>query len=323
MADSRYQLESRIASGGMASVWRARDHRLDRPVAIKRLHSHLVDDPVSCQRMAHEIELASQLHHPNVVTVLDAGASDLGPFLVMELVEGETLRTKLQREGRLSLTEAARIAAGITDGLAHAHARGVLHRDIKPENVLIESATGRVVLTDFGIASSPTTDRRLTKDGSVVGTVDYLSPERGIGQPGDATADVYALAAVTYEMLTGRPPFRGENALAVALAHQTEAPRPPGELADVPVALEEVILRGLAKQPSQRYRDAAAFGAALAAALAPDATPTADLGAARRHGRTMRRWAREFARERTTRAAAAAYAALGSMSTYVLLQLAA
>ncbi len=322
MTNSRYQLEARIASGGMASVWRAVDRRLDRPVAIKRLHPHLADDEASRARFAHEIELASQLHHPNVVTVLDAGVSAEGPFLVMELIDGETLRARLQREGRLELAEAARIAAGIADGLAHAHARGVLHRDIKPENVLLEAATGRVVLTDFGIASSPATDRRLTKDGSVVGTVDYLSPERGIGEPGDASSDVYSLAAVLYEMITGRPPFRGDSPLAVALAHQADAPPPPSEMVALPDALEQVILRGLEKQPALRYRDGAAFGAALAAALAPDSTPTAELGTLRRHSRSARRWARTFARERTTRAAAAAYTALGSMSTYLLLQLA-
>ncbi len=317
---SRYEVGERIASGGNASVWAARDRRLGREVAVKRLHPHLRDDAKARARFAQEATAASRVRHPNVVTVLDAGEDDSGPYLVMELVRGGTLREILVREGALGADRAVAIASQLAGALAAAHRAGVTHRDIKPENVMLDDGN-RVVLTDFGIASSGREDTRVTTEGAVVGTVDYMAPERAIGQPGGPAADVYSLGLVVYEMLTGRTPFRGGNPVAVALAHLSEPPPPPSNYADVPPALEALVLRALAKEPGRRFPSAVEFLAALEAATGAAASSTAELPAVRISWRRARRLAHRFTRERTSRAAAAAYAVAGSMSTYLALLL--
>ncbi len=317
---SRYEIGERIASGGNASVWAGRDRRLDRPVAVKRLHPHLRDDAKARRRFAQEAAAASRVRHPNVVTVLDAGDDADGPFLVMELVRGGTLREALVSDGPFDAGRTVAVATQLAGALAAAHRAGVTHRDIKPENIMLDEG-GRVVLTDFGIASSGQHDDRVTTEGAVVGTVDYMAPERAIGQPGGPPADVYSLGLVVYEMLTGRTPFRGGNPVAVALAHMSEPPPPPSRYADVPPALEALVLRALAKEPARRYPSAQEFLAALQAVTGPAAATTAELPALRRSWRRARRFAHRVTRERTSRAAAATYAVLGSMSTYVALLL--
>ncbi len=314
----RYEIGERIASGGSASIWAARDRRLGRPVAVKRLHEHLRDDPQARRRFSLEAAAASSVNHPNVITVLDAGEDGDGPYLVMELLEGGTLRDLLRR-GALEADVALDIAGQLSAALAAAHEAGITHRDIKPENVLLDG-NGRVVLTDFGIASSGREHQRVTTEGAVVGTVDYMAPERAVGQPGDPAADVYSLGIVLYEMLTGRLPFRGGNPVAVALAHMSESPAPPSRFVDLPAPVEAIVLRALAKEPAGRYPTAIEFHGALRAATSPDVA-TAELAAVRRRFRRARRAAHRFTRERTSRAAAAVYAVAGSMSTYLALLL--
>ncbi len=317
---SRYQIIERVASGGTASIWAARDQRLGRDVAVKRLHEHLLDDDAARARFALEAAAAASISHPNVVTVLDAGEDADGPFLVMDLVRGETLRDLLVREAPFPAERALDIGRQLAAALAAAHDQGITHRDIKPENVLVEAGTGRVVLTDFGIASSANRVDRVTREGSVMGTIDYMAPERTVGGEGGPAADVYSLAVVLYELLTGRTPFRGGNPVAVALAHLSDPPPPPSRYAAVPAAVENVVLRGLAKEPERRYPDAGLMLAALEAAAAPSAT-TAELAAVQRGWVGARRWAHRFTTQRTSRAAAASYAVAGSMSTYLALQL--
>jgi eukaryotic-like serine/threonine-protein kinase len=301
----RYQLQDPIGRGGMATIYRGRDMRMDRPVAIKVLREVYSTDPKFVTRFQREAKAASALQHPNIVQVYDYGQSDGNYFIVMELIDGTDLRRYLRSRGILPVERAIIIAHDVALGLGAAHRRGIVHRDVKPQNVLV-GRNGSIKLTDFGIASvyKDINDERLTTTGMTLGTVQYYAPEQAQGEIVSPAADVYALGIVMYEMLTGRTPFDGDTPVAVAMQHIQDLPTPPSHLnAAIPSALEGVILRCLEKVPEMRYRDGSvlaraleelgedALGATLARGITPDGvvTPPAS-GAAipRRPGSTSR-----------------------------------
>ena len=228
----RYRLDHLIGRGGMAAVWSATDTVLDRPVAIKRLHAGLLADAEHAERFRREAVLVARLSHPNLVRLLDRGEDADGPYLVMELVDGENLRARIRREGSLDPDEAARICAEVGRALSYAHGQGVVHRDIKAQNVLL-TAEGGVKLADFGIARLIETEGEpgLTKTDMLLGSADYLSPEQADGRPLDARTDIYSLGILLYECLTGVLPFRGEGFVAVAMKHCSEPMPDPRVLA--------------------------------------------------------------------------------------------
>jgi eukaryotic-like serine/threonine-protein kinase len=252
---NRYELVRELARGGMAEVYLARDQLLDRPVAIKVLSSEYARDPSFVERFRREAQAAANLNHPNIVAIYDWGQEQGTYFIVMEYVEGQSLRELLGRQGRLPASAAAQIGAQIAAALAFANRNGVVHRDIKPGNVLIDN-DGKANVADFGIARDRASDS-LTQTGSVMGTANYFSPEQAQGQPVDGRSDVYSLGVVLYEMVTGRTPFTGDSPVAVAYQHVREAPVPPSQLVpDLPAAMERVILHALAKNPAERYQTA-------------------------------------------------------------------
>src|SRR5438874_740866 len=220
----RYRLIERIASGGMGTVWRAEDLVLHRPVAVKVLSESLGADAKFVERFRREARAAAGLSHPNVAGIFDYGEDGDTPFMVMELIEGETLAGRLRREGGLPPAEAARIASEIASALQAAHDAGVVHRDVKPANVML-TPRGECKVMDFGIAAAAWATP-LTATGATIGTASYLSPEQAGGSKATPASDVYALGCVLYEMLTGRPPFTGDNPVAVAAAHIRETAVP-------------------------------------------------------------------------------------------------
>jgi serine/threonine-protein kinase len=260
----RYRRVRLLGHGGMATVELAHDTELDRPVAIKRLADNLAANEEYKQRFLREARLAARLSNPNIVAVYDAGAENGVPFIVMEYVEGETVGDLLQRRGRLDPAEAVALALQACSGLETAHEAGLVHRDIKPQNLLI-TPEGTLKIADFGIARS-LDGTQLTQAGTVLGTAGYLAPEQAAGEPVTAVADIYALGAVLYELLTGRPPYEADS-LAELFVKQTEGSITPlRELAPAaPARLEDAVMRALARAPEYRYESAAAFAAELAA----------------------------------------------------------
>ena len=261
----RYRLTARLGSGGMADVYLAEDVRLGRQVAVKVLRAPFADDDEFVERFRIEAQAAALLNHPNIVTVHDRGHDDGQWYLVMEYVRGETLRQRLQREGRLAPEEAASVACDLLAALQAAHERHIVHRDVTSQNVLL-SDDGRVKVADFGIARIGAS--ALTRSGMMMGTSHYLSPEQARGLPADERSDIYGAGVVLFEMLTGRVPFAADSDVAVALKHVNEAPPRPSDLEPaIPGALEQVVLQALAKDPDQRFQTAAAFSAALRASI--------------------------------------------------------
>src|SRR4051812_45611623 len=264
----RYRVLDRLGSGGMASVFLAEDERLGRKVAVKRLHAESADD--MAKRFVREAKVGASLNHPNIVSVYDTVTDDEGVLLVMEYVEGETLRDAIAR-GPVPPEQALRLLRGVASALDHAHAQGVVHRDVKPANILI-SPDGRAKLADLGIASA--SDRtRLTQSGTVLGTAPYLAPERLEGGAGGPASDVYALAAVAYEALSGRKAMDGSTPMEIA---QRIVSRPPPDLREdwsgAPPRAAEVLRRGLAKDPADRPSSAGGLVDELSRAL--EAAPT-------------------------------------------------
>lgn len=269
----RYRLENQIAEGGMATVWLAADETLARPVAAKILHEHLSADPVFRKRFRIEALSAARLSHPNIVSVFDTGVHDGRPFIVMEYLAGGTMKDILQN-GPLDPRRACAIGAEVCKALSFAHGSGIVHRDIKPANILF-SESGLVKVGDFGIAKAAFFPTDLTDTGAVLGTVRYLAPEQVQGLEPDGRADIYALAVVLYEAVTGTPPFTGDSDLAAATARVGRAPLPPRDLSPaVPRTLDAALMKAMAPEREARFADAASFEAALRA-VAPDATDPA------------------------------------------------
>ncbi|HEU4628486.1 MAG TPA: serine/threonine-protein kinase [Gemmatimonadaceae bacterium] len=265
-----FVVERMLGAGAMGTVVLARDLTLERPVAIKVINPELAANRTFRQRFLQEARTVARLRHHNLVTVYSAGEADGLLYTVMEFVPGESLRERLEREGRLPPAEAGRILHELADGLAAAHAQGVIHRDIKPENVLLDAETGRALLVDFGVAQALAAgDDRVTAVGMVMGSPRYMSPEQASGETAlDGRSDLYTLGLVGYEMLAGRPPFTGPGVQTVLAQHITASPPPLAELAeDAPPALAAVIERALAKDPAARWPDARAMARALAIAL--------------------------------------------------------
>jgi serine/threonine-protein kinase len=263
----RYELEELVGSGGMSGVFKARDRLLERNVALKILHSHYAEDADTVERFRREARAVAQLSHPNIVTVIDRGDEEGRQFIVFEYVDGQTLKELVAESGPLPVRFAVELAIGVARGLAFAHARGLVHRDVKPQNVLL-NGDGKPKVTDFGIARSLDV-QGVTQTGTVLGTSHYISPEQASGQPVDAQSDVYSLGAVLYELLTGEPPFDGENFVAVALKHvHAESPSVLDRRPDAPVRLAAAVDRALEKDPAKRFPTMDAFAAELEVVLA-------------------------------------------------------
>jgi eukaryotic-like serine/threonine-protein kinase len=259
----RYELHRRLARGGMADVYLARDNLLDRPVALKVLFAEFATDRSFVERFRREAQSAANLNHPNIVSVYDWGEEDGTYFIVMEYVEGRSLSQILRDEGPLQPDRAADVTIDVAGALGFAHRHGVIHRDVKPGNVLI-SPLGQVKVADFGIARAVSSRENLTQTGTVMGTATYFSPEQARGEPVDPRSDVYSLGVVLYELLVGVPPFTGDSPVSVAYKHVSEAPQPLRERnPQVPEQLESVSMRALAKNPANRYQSADELAADL------------------------------------------------------------
>lgn len=267
----RYELHRQLATGGSADVFLARDQLLNRPVAVKVLNATLSEDQAFVERLRREAQLVASLNHQNIVGVFDQGEQDGAPFIVMEYVNGRSLAEILRSEGRLHPDRAATIAVDVAAALDAAHRQGMVHMDVKPGNVLV-TAEGQVKLADFGIAKALNegAETDLTAEGgTIMGTATYLSPEQAQGQKVGPRSDVYSLAVVLYEMMTGRPPFIGDNPVEIARKHVEEAPQPPRRLGvDIAQSLEAITLKGLAKSPVNRYPSVRDFAADLKRYLA-------------------------------------------------------
>jgi tRNA A-37 threonylcarbamoyl transferase component Bud32 len=265
--NGRYRLEARIGAGGMSTVYRATDQTLERQVAIKLMNREVAGDSDLLERFRREARAVAQLSHPHIVGVIDAGEDDHRPYIVFEYVEGETLKERIRRLGRLPVSEAVAYSIEIARALGAAHARHIVHRDVKPQNVLIDEE-GSAKVTDFGIARTMEEDG-LTADGRVIGTTDYVSPEQALGRPVTGQSDLYSLGVVLYEMLTGEVPFKGESQVAVAMKHvREELPDVQLKRPEISAALASIVDTATAKREEDRYADDAELIADLEDVLA-------------------------------------------------------
>jgi eukaryotic-like serine/threonine-protein kinase len=265
--NGRYRLQARIGSGGMSTVYRALDEVLQRQVAIKLMNREVATDSDQLERFRREARAVAQLSHPHIVGVIDAGEDESRPYIVFEYVEGETLKDRIRRMGRLPIAEAVAYAIEIARALGAAHARHIVHRDVKPQNVLLDEE-GSAKVTDFGIART-LDEEGLTADGRVLGTTDYVSPEQALGHAVTGQSDLYSLGIVLYEMLTGEVPFKGETQVAVAMKHVREAlPDVQTKRPEVSAALAAVVDNATAKRQEDRYANDAELIADLEDVLA-------------------------------------------------------
>jgi beta-lactam-binding protein with PASTA domain len=259
--DGRYRVLSRLGSGGMADVYLAEDQLLGRQVAVKLLHPHFAEDQEFVERFRREASSAAALSHPNIVGIFDRGEWNATYYIAMEYVAGRTLKAIVREDGPLDPAAAIDIVIQILRAARFAHKRGVIHRDLKPHNVILDEE-GRARVTDFGIARAGASDMTLT--GSIMGTAQYLSPEQAQGHAVSSGSDLYSVGVILYELLTGVVPFEGETAVAIAFKQVSAVPRPPSELnAALPLSLDALVLRALAKDPAHRYADAEEFIAVL------------------------------------------------------------
>lgn len=262
----RYELDQVIGRGGMAEVWRARDTRLQRDVAVKRLRLDLASDPTFQARFRREAQASAGLNHPNIVAVYDTGEekdpnSDvMVPFIVMELIEGVTLREVLRGGRKIVPEKALEFTAGVLDALAYSHRAGIIHRDIKPANVMF-TPPGTVKVMDFGIARAVAdTSATMTQTAAVIGTAQYLSPEQARGEKVDNRSDLYAVGCLLYELLVSEPPFKGDSPVSVAYQHVREVPVRPSERdPEITSDMDAIVMKALAKDPRDRYQDATEF----------------------------------------------------------------
>jgi serine/threonine-protein kinase len=286
----RYRVDRELGQGGMATVYLAHDVRHDRDVAIKVVHQELAA-ALGAERFLAEIKTTARLQHPHILPLLDSGDADGLLYYVMPYVAGESLRDRLQREKQLPIEDAVRIAREVADALGSAHAHGIVHRDIKPENILLQG--GHALVADFGIALAVQSagGTRLTQTGLSLGTPQYMSPEQAMGDMAvDARSDLYALGAVTYEMITGEPPFTGATIQSIVAKVLSDRPRPPSMVREtVPQNVEAAVLKALAKLPADRFSDATAFASAL---VTPSFQETRGAAAAQFRGTVdgVRRW---------------------------------
>jgi len=263
VVDGRYRLLERIGSGGMADVWLADDSHLQRHVALKVLHARFAQDREFVERFRREAEAAAGLQHPNVVAVFDRGEFEGTYYIAMQYLEGRTLKAMID-EG-LTPPQAVGLIRQVLEGARFAHRHGIVHRDLKPQNVIVD-AEGKATVTDFGIARAGVSE--ITQAGSVMGTPHYLSPEQAQGFDVTAVSDLYSIGVILYEALTGRVPFEGDSAVAVAMKQVSQAPQRPSSIdPQVSPALDAVVMRALEKEPGQRFQSADAFIAALDAAI--------------------------------------------------------
>ena len=249
----RYRLEAKLGSGGMSTVYLARDETLDRQVAVKVMHREMSEQPDQLQRFRQEARAVAKLSHPNVVAVIDAGEDGGHPYIVFEYVEGETLKQRITRLGALDVQDAVAYAIEVARGVCTAHERNMIHRDIKPQNVLIDP-DGRAKVTDFGIARQLEQDG-VTATGRVLGTTDYVAPEQAMGRPVDPRSDIYSLGVMLYEMLIGDVPFHADSQVGVAMKHvNEELPDVQRQRPEVSAAVATVVESATAKDPAERYQ---------------------------------------------------------------------
>jgi beta-lactam-binding protein with PASTA domain len=272
LIDGRYKVLSRLGSGGMADVFLAEDQQLGRQVALKLLHDRFAADPDFVERFRREARAAAGLQHPNVVSVYDRGSWDDTYYIAMEYLPGRSLKQLIRQEAPLDPIRAIDITIQILKAARFAHRRGIIHRDLKPHNVIVDDAD-QAKVTDFGIARAGASD--MTETGSIMGTAQYLSPEQAQGHAVEAASDLYSIAIVLYEMLTGRVPFDADAAVTIALKHVSEPPRPPREVNPrVPPELEQILLWVLNKNPADRPQTADEFISALESARASILSPS-------------------------------------------------
>lgn len=273
----RYRLETQVGAGGMSTVHRALDEKLNRPVAVKLMHRATAADSDQLERFRREAKAVARLSHPHLVAVIDAGDDDGRPFIVFEFIGGETLKARIRRNGRLDVAESVAFAIEIARALDCAHSAGIIHRDVKPQNVLIDTE-GRARVTDFGIARTMD-EHGLTADGRVIGTTDYVSPEQALGEQVGAASDVYSVGVVLFEMLTGGVPFTGDSPVAVAMCHVRDPmPDVRAKRPEVSATLASIIDKATAKDLDQRYATMADLTGDLEQALTLEASRSGEAG---------------------------------------------
>ena len=255
MLSGRYEVLKRVGSGGMADVYMAKDHKLNRNVAVKVLKSEYVEDEKFLKKFETEAQAVARLSHPNIVNIYDVGIEDGINYIVMELAQGITLKEYIRKKGYLSPKETVEISTQIASAISHAHKNHIIHRDIKPQNILV-SDTGIIKVTDFGIAKA-TSSNTVTSTATAMGSVHYISPEQAKGRFCDEKSDIYSLGITMYEMVTGHVPFDHENGVTIALMHLQNEITPPSQIRDgIPDSLEKIILKCTMKKPEERYQTA-------------------------------------------------------------------